>query len=323
MASVLVLGGAGFIGSNICRHLAARGFRVVAVDGLMPRTSGNAANLTSVAGDIELIAHRVEDVTSFADLLRGHDIVVDAMGWTSHWEAFEDPEYDLALNLSSHLVVTRAMPIARPRRIVYLASTHQYGRTANGPVAETHPLVPLDIQGIHKTAAEHHYRLAAERTGLSVVSLRFGNTFGPAQPLAGRDVGLIADMIRRALAGETIEVFGEGRRRTVHYAPDLARAIEAVARLELDGFVPINVPGEHVAIAELASRIASCTGGIVSQKPLPADVAAIDTGDAALDCTLFEKYLGPPQLTPLAEAIKTTVAYARAKLGRAIDLGHP
>jgi UDP-glucose 4-epimerase len=323
MASALVLGGAGFIGSNTCRHLAACGFRVIAVDGLMPRTSGNAANLAEARADIEFIANRVEDVKSFPDLLRGHDVVVDAMGWTSHWEGFEDPEYDLALNLSSHLMVTRAMPLARPRRIVYLASTHQYGRTANGPVAETQPLVPLDIQGIHKTAAEHHYRLAAERNGLSVVSLRFGNTFGPAQPLAGRDVGLIADMIRKGLAGETIEVFGEGRRRTVHYAPDLAKIIEAVARLELTGFVPINVPGRHVTIAELASRIASYTGGTVSQKPLPADIAAIDVGDAALDCALFEKYLGPPQLTPLAEAIKATIAYARAKLGSAIDLAHP
>src|SRR5262249_61827568 len=113
-------------GINTCRPLAAGGFRVFAVDGLMPRQSGNAANLASVTGDIELIAHRVEDVMSFADLLRGHDIVVDAMGWTSHWEAFEDPECDLALNLSSHLVVTRPMPIARPQRLAYLPSTHHY-----------------------------------------------------------------------------------------------------------------------------------------------------------------------------------------------------
>jgi UDP-glucose 4-epimerase len=315
MVSALVLGGAGFIGSNICRHLAARGFRVVAVDGLMPRTSGNAANLAAVAGDIELIAHRVEDLTSFADLLRAHDIVVDAMGWTSHWEAFEDPEYDLALNLSSHLVVTRAMPVARPRRIVYLASAHQYGRVSNSPVAETQPLLPLDVQGIHKTAAEHHYRIAAERNDLSVVSLRFGNTFGPAQPLAGRDVGLIADMIRKSLAGETIEVFGAGRMRTVHYAPDLARMIEGMAGREPAGFAAVNAPGEYVAISKLASEIAARTSGTLSQKPLPAYISAIDAGNAPLDCTLFAKYFGEPQLTPLAAAIAVTVADACDRLG--------
>ena len=281
----------------------------------MPRTSGSKANLASAAGDIELIALRVEDVKSFADLLRGHDVVVDAMGWTSHLEAFDDPEYDLALNLSSHLVVTRAMPIARPRQVVYLASAHQYGRVLNGPIAETQPLVPLDVQGIHKTAAEQHYRIVAERNDLSVVSLRFGNTFGPAQPLAGRDVGLIAGMIRKSLAGETIEVFGEGRMRTVHYAPDLARMIEGIASRELAGFAALNVPGEHVSISDLASQIALCTGGSVSKSPLPADISAIDTGNAPLDCTLFAKYFGQPQLTPLAAAIAVTVADARNRLG--------
>src|SRR3984893_3714012 len=272
MARALILGGAGFIGSNICRYLAARGFHVIAVDGLLPRTSGSKANLASASGDIELIALRIEDITSFADLLRGHDVVVDAMGWTSHLEAFNDPEYDLALNLSSHLVVTRAMPIARPRQVIYLASAHQYGRVSHGPIAETQPLVPLDVQGIHKTAAEHHYRIVAERNGLSVVSLRFGNTFGPAQPLVGRDVGLIADMIRKSLAGETIEVFGEGRMRTVHYAPDLARMVERIAGGKIPGFAALHVPGEYVAIAELAGHISACTGGTVSKGSLPAAI---------------------------------------------------
>jgi hypothetical protein len=75
-------------------------------------------------------------------------------------------------------------------------------------------MLPLDVQGIHKTAAEHHYRIAAKRNDLSVVSLRFGNTFGPGSPLAGRDVGLMAEMIFKSLAGKTIEIVlrvGHGR----------------------------------------------------------------------------------------------------------------
>ena len=280
----------------------------------MPRTSGSKANLASAAGDIELIAHPVEEVKSFADLLHGHDIVVDAMGWTSHLEAFDDPEYDLALNVSSHLVVTRAMPIARPRQVVYLASAHQYGRVSNGPITEKQPLVPLDVQGIHKTAAEQHYRIVAERNDLSVVSLRFGNTFGPAQPLAGHDIGLIAGMIRTALAGEAIEVFGEGRMRTVHYVSDLARMIGAIAERKLARFTAVNVPGERVSILELATQIALCTGGSVDKSPLPGDVSAIDTGNAPLDCTVFAKHFGQPQLTPLAAAIAVTVADARNRL---------
>lgn len=148
-----------------------------------------------------------------------------------------------------------------------------------------------------------------------MVSLRFGNTFGPAQPLAGHDVGLIADMIGKSLAGERIEVFEVGRMRTLHYAADLARMIEGMAGREPAGFAAINVPGEYVAISELASQVAFCTGGTLSHKPLPADISAIDAGNALLDCTLFAKYFGEPQLTSLAAAIAVTVADACDRLG--------
>jgi hypothetical protein len=67
----------------------------------------------------------------------------------------------------------------------------------------------------------------------------------------------------------------------------------------------------------LASQIAFCTGGTVSKRPLPADISAIDTGNAPLDCTLFTKYFGEPQLTPLAAAVAVTIADARDRLSRA------
>jgi len=310
----LVLGGAGFIGSNICHHLSAKGFRVIAVDGLLPRTSGNRANLLSDKGYIEFKEERVEDLHALPDLLRGCNLVVDAMGWTSHGEAFADPDYDLALNLASHLAVIRALPAALPRKLVYLGSTHQYGRVEKGPVAETQPLVPVDVQGVHKAAAEHHYRIASQRHGFPVISLRFGNTFGPGQPLAGTDVGLVGDMIRRALAGETITVYGEERYRTLHYAPDLANIVEQLVALEVTGFLAMNVPGQRVAIAEVAKKIASCAGGTIVHAPLPAPVAAVDIGNPPFDCRLFEKHFGEHRPTPLEEAIAATVQHGREVL---------
>ena len=312
--AALVLGGAGFVGSNICNHLAAKGFRVTAVDGLLPRTSGNRANLSFEKGNIEFIEQRVEDFRALPDVIRVCDLVVDAMGWTSHSEAFADPQYDLALNVASHLAVIRALPAALPRKLIYLGSTHQYGRVAQGPIAETQPLAPVDVQGVHKVAAEHHYRIAAERHGFPVISLRFGNTFGPAQPLTGRDIGLVGDMIRRALAGDTITVYGEGRYRTLHYAPDLASIVERLVDLDVSSFMSMNVPGQRVAISELATRIAECAGGCVVHEALPGAVAVIDIGNFPLDCSLFEKHLGEHRLTPLSEAIATSVQYGRDKV---------
>ena len=121
-------------------------------------------------------------------------------------------------------------------------------------------------------------------------------------------------MIRRALAGEAIQVFGEGRRRTVHFAPDLGKAVERVMAAKLSGFTPLNVPGQHVLIDELAKQIAACAGGTVRHEALPAAVGAIDTGNAPLDCTLFEKLCGPLQLTKLAEAVALTIDDARRRI---------
>jgi UDP-glucose 4-epimerase len=314
MRKVLILGGAGFIGSNVCKQFVASGCKVIAVDGLMPRTAGDRANLGFAPDSVELIARRVEDFSGLSRLMRRAALVVDAVGWTSHWEAFDDPEYDLALNLASHLAVIRAMVEARPRLLVYLGSRYQYGRVSKTPIPESQPFAPIDVQGIHKAAAEHHFRLAAERNDLAVASLRFGNTFGPAMPLVGSDVGLVGDMIRSALAGKVVRVFGENRRRTLHYAPDIARIVERLADVELHGFTAINIPGEDVSIADLARHIVRLGGGSVAHEPLPADVAELDMANLPLDCTVFERLLGSPQLSPLNEALAATVAYARVKL---------
>ena len=314
MARALVFGGAGFIGSTICHRLSAKGVRVTAIDALLPRTSGSAANLQAAGASIEFIKQRAEDFASLPDLLRGCDLVVDAMGWTSHREAFEDPEYDLALNVASHLAVIRTLPGALPKKLVYLGSTHQYGRVEQGPVAETQPLVPVDVQGVHKAAAEHHYRIAAERYGFPVISLRFGNTFGPGQPLVGPDIGLVGGMIRCALTGDPIIVYGEERYRTLHYAPDLARIVEQLAALQLSGFLALNVPGHHLEIAALARRIVDAAGGAVVHQPLPAEVAAVDIGSTPLDCSLFQKYLGEHRPTPLEEAITASIQYGKGRL---------
>ena len=101
----------------------------------------------------------------------------------------------------------------------------------------------------------------------------------------------------------------------MHYAPDLARMVEAIACGKPAGFAALNVPGEHVSISDLANQIASCTSSTVSKGRLPADISAVDTGNAPLDCTLFTKYFGNPQLTPFAAAIAVTVADARDRLG--------
>lgn len=324
MRRACVFGAAGFIGSNIAVALTESGWSVTAIDGFLPRTTAARAHLAPIADRITLLDQRAEDIRSLPALLDGADLLVDCMGWTRHWEAKADPLYDIQLNLASHLPLLAAIVDVRPPLAIYLGSSHQYGRAQAGAMTEDTPFRPVDEQGVHKAAADHHYRLTAERHGLNVVSLRFGNTFGRNQPIAGRDLGLIGEFILTALNDQTITVYGRHRSRNVVYAADLARTILRLPDAGIVGFAPLNYGGLTIPIHDLAEQVIRAAGsGRVEERPVPPDVAAMDIVGADLDTTRIERLLGPIATTPLPEALGVTVADVRQRSADNLARGVP
>jgi UDP-glucose 4-epimerase len=314
VSSATVFGGAGFIGSNICAALAGAGWHVTAIDGLLPRTTGDKANISRLGADVELIATPVEAIGNLGHLVEGRDLVVDAMGWTRHLDAIRDPAYDLALNLAAHLPVIRACTETKPARVVYLASRHQYGNVTVRTINEETPLAPIDPQGIHKTATEQHWCIAS-KDRFAFASLRFGNTFGPNQPVGEGDAGLIGGFIRDALRGRTIELFGGHRVRNVLFAPDIAAAILRLGSVHLTGTNLFNVAGADIAIGEMTRLIIDAAGsGDMIEKPMPEEIARIDIGEAAFDGSRFDGLVGKVALTSVADAIRMSVEQARGRL---------
>jgi UDP-glucose 4-epimerase len=315
MRRACVFGGAGFIGSNICIALVETGWSVTAIDGFLPRTTAAHSHLAAIADRITLIDRKVEDLRSLPALLAGADVVIDCMGWTRHWEAKADPIYDLELNVAAHLPLLAAIIDVRPPLSIYLGSSHQYGRAQSGVISEATPFRPVDEQGIHKAAADHHYRLAAERHGLNVISLRFGNTFGRNQPIAGHDLGLMGEFILAALNGQTITVYGYHRSRNVVYAADLAQTILLLPDTDIAGFTPLNFGGVTIPIHDLAEEVIRAVGaGTLQQLPLPPDVASMDVVGADLDTARIERLIGRITPTPLPDALAFTVADIRRRL---------
>lgn len=311
MAKVVVFGGAGFIGSHCVDRLVARGDEVVVVDGLMPGTGGSRRHLAAVLDRIEFRPAPIAEVPDLDRLLARADVVIDAMAWTSHMAALEHPVKDLELNLLSHLRLLEGLATAPVSKVIYVGSRSQFGRVS-GVLDDATPMDPIDVQGIHKAAAEQHFRLAATRHSLNVVSLRLPNCFGERQPVAGNDIGLVGGFIRTALQGETIDVFGDNRFRCLLYAGDAATIVERVASASITGFCGVNVGGAHVAIRDLAGRVVAEAGsGRVESRPLPPDVRAIDAGDARVDETRLAGLIGPPPCRDLNAALAATVAYFR------------
>ena len=313
-ARVLVLGGAGFLGSHIVGRLAALGARVTSVDAMLSYSGANPANLRHLAssGNVELV---VEDVTEMADLtsrLDGADVVFDAMGTTGHQWAYHQPELDLAANVTSHLTVLRGVAAASSKpHLVHLGTRAVYGRPQAPVVDEEHPREPIDIQGTHKLAAERHLELLADRAGVSATILRIGNCYGPGQRLSGGDVGLIGGFLRDIMGGGTAVVFGgPERRRDFLFADDLADAALAAGTRPARGVRVFNVAGSRERLVEVAEQTVSVAGrGRVDLAPFPEEVGRMDPGDIVLDCTRARDVLQWTAKTPFATGLDITIHY--------------
>jgi UDP-glucose 4-epimerase len=276
--NVFIAGGAGFVGSRIAKAFLDSGHEVVILDGLLERTGASRNHVAELPG-ARFIESRIEDAAELGDIIGGSDMIVDAMAWTCHRLALHDPDYDLALNLASHLRLLAAVPKEWPGRIVFLGSRGQYGSPQVSEITEDTPQSPEDVQGIHKTAAESHFRLASRLKQISVASLRMPAIVGPNQPVNGDDIGLFGGFIRDLVAGRVVELYGENRRRAVIHVDDVAETVVLLASAAWSGFAPFNLAGHNVNLADaLRLLIAEIGSGSMAITPAPAEIAAIDIG---------------------------------------------
>lgn len=314
--TALILGGAGFIGSHIVERFAQEGWNVVAIDSMNPRTSARSENISGIQG-VTFLDKPVEDVPNLDEYLSASDIVIDTMAWTAHRLALYEPQFDHALNQASHLHIATALAKHPAKRLVYLSSRGVYGAFAGKEITEETPLLPEDIQGVHKLAAESYYRIYAKLYKYSVVSLRFGNCFGERMPTRGEDIGLIGGFVRDVLEARPIEIFGTHRTRPVVYVRDV---VEYVWRMTLthrfdEPFTAFNVNGQNIGIHTIAQHIVdSCGEGTCIVKPLPHEIQTIDIGSTPVNAERISSLTGFTPSDDWSEALGRTIAYFRQNL---------
>lgn len=307
MKNVWVIGGAGFIGSRIAFAFQQQGDHVVILDGFLPQTGASLNNLECFHG--ELIKQCIEDFQDFQALQKA-DVIVDAMAWTSHIAAMQDPFYDLQLNAASHLFLLQGLDSGIESKIIYLGSRGQYGKECEQPITENGKMFPDDIQGIHKTAADSYFRIFAKKKKLRVACLRFPNCYGIGQKVTGDDIGLIGSFIRDAIAGREIEVFSANRYRSIIYADDVSKVVVLLANVALERYSDFNMAGTHISILALVSKIIGFAGsGRYTIVEMPENMRNIDMGDAPVDEQKLRKLIPFPNYRPVDETIKLTVDY--------------
>lgn len=310
----LVTGGLGFIGSNLARALVAVGATVLVVDSGEPACGANPHNLQGIAAQV--FHCDIGDEPQVAPLLRQADLVFNLAGEISHAHSMRDPERDLRLNALAQLRFVEACVRHRPGvRVVYGGTRQVYGVAQQLPVDESHPIAPVDYNGVHKFAATSYHLLQSRLGALDAVVLRLSNVYGPRMALNVPGQGFLGVYLRRALLGEPLEVWGDGSAlRDPVYIDDVVRALLlAGARPRYEQRV-YNLGGPAgLTLNEIAQVIAKASQAPILQRSFPALSARIDIGSYVTNNGRIARELGWHPQVSFSEGVAETLSFYRTQ----------
>jgi nucleoside-diphosphate-sugar epimerase len=312
--AVLVTGGAGFIGSNLVRRLVRLGARVSVIDSLLPDYGGNLFNLDGVRDKIWLSVTDMRDANGLAYLVKDQEIIFNLAGQVSHEDSMCDPLTDLDINCRSQASLLEVCRHHNPEvRVVYTSTRQIYGRPQYLPVDESHPLQPVDVNGINKLAGEQYHLLYHQVYGMWAAVLRLTNTYGSRQLIRHARQGFIAWFLRQALCGNTLQLFGDGQQqRDLTYVDDVVEALLLAAASENANGQIFNLGGELVSLIELAGMLCElCPDARYEMVPFPEERRRIDIGSYVANDDKIRLALGWTRQTCLREGLRTTLDYYR------------
>ena len=313
---VLVTGGAGFLGANLCHELAQRGARVVALDGFLFGGGANPANLAGA--NVELVRGDIREI-DLRPLCEGAHTIFNLAAQTSHMGGQADPLADIAVNAVAQVRLIQAAREAAPDAIVVHASTRQfYGRTQKLPVDENQPVAPPDANGVSKFAGEQYWMIENRVRNRPVVSLRLTNCYGPRLRIRDARQTFLGIWIRCVLEQKPFEVWGGAQLRDLTFVDDVTSAFIQAAEspachggiFNIGGPPPISLHD----LAEMVVRLAGPTAKYTTRE-FPADRAQIDIGSYHADDRAFREAAGWEPKTGLEEGIARTIDWYRTRLG--------
>jgi UDP-glucose 4-epimerase len=312
---VLISGGCGFVGSALARRLVNLGAQVTLIDSLIPTYGGNLANIADIRDRVWLNICDVRDPYAMAHLMQGQDFLFNLAGQTSHLDSMVDPFTDLHINATAQLSILEAARKINPKVRIVFASTRQiYGRPQYLPVDEEHPIVPVDINGIHKVAGENYHLLYHRVYGIPSCCLRLTNTYGPAMRVKDARQTFLGLWLRLAVQGQPIRVFGDGNQlRDFNFVDDVVEALLLAATSDEAIGQVINLGSDEViSLKDLAQLLVEANGsGSWELVPFPSDRKAIDIGDYYGDWGRAKKLLGWHPKVSLRAGLERSLAYYR------------
>ena len=267
---VVVIGGAGFIGSHVVEELLKENVgEIVVYDNF---TRGNKENLQAALQDqrVKLLEGDVTYIDVLGDALKGARYVFHlAALWLLH--CYEYPRAAFQVNIEGTFNVLEACVRQQVRRLIYSSSASVYGDALSVPMTEDHPFNNRTFYGATKIAGEQMCRSFNERYGLNYVGLRYMNVYGPRQDYRGAYTSVIMKMLDRIEAGQSPIVYGDGS-QTYDFidVSDAARANVCAVKADVTGDFYNVGSGVGMTIREIAELLLDITGSDLGIKFEPA-----------------------------------------------------
>ncbi|MHB1847142.1 MAG: NAD-dependent epimerase/dehydratase family protein [Deltaproteobacteria bacterium] len=304
---IVVTGGAGFIGSNVCDAFLAKGHEVVALDDL---STGRRAN---VSKGVRLIEADIR-APGLAELLLAErpQVVCHHAAQIDVRKSVADPAHDAEVNLLGMLRLLEASVAAGVQKFLFASSGGAcYGEQERFPADESHPTRPVSPYGVSKAAGELYLGYYRAQHGLPYVALRYANVYGPRQDPHG-EAGVVAIFAERLLRGEACTIYGDGgQTRDFVFVGDVARA--NVLALESSHVGPVNVgTGRETSVAELYRKMAEI--GRVATAALHAPAKPGEQRRSVIDPAFAQKAIGWRPEVPLEEGLARTLDFFRSRL---------
>jgi len=286
-STILVTGGAGFIGSHLADTLSPQN-EVRVLDNF---TTGDRAQLPD---SVTVIEGDVCDPIALQRAARGVDIIFHHAALVSVSQSVDAPRRSNRTNLEASLLLLEQAR-QEDARVVVASSAAVYGHPDELPVSETASTNPTSPYGVQKLALDQYTRLYEELYGLETVALRYFNVYGPRQQ--GPYSGVISTFLEQARADEPITIEGDGQQsRDFVHVSDVVRANLQAATTDRIGEAYNIGTGQRTTIEKLAETIRDATGSsspIVHREPRPGDIrhSGADTSKASRDLG-FEAQVG-------------------------------
>ena len=307
MASYLVTGGAGFIGSHLTEALVQRGEHVRVADSFI---TGKRENLKHIPG-VELVEGDLADVAVAQRAVAGVDYVLHQAAIPSVPRSVKDPITSNRANIDASLNVLVAARDAGVRRVVYAGSSSAYGNQPTLPKVETMGTAPLSPYALQKLVAEQYCQMFTHLYGLETVTIRYFNVFGPRQDPSSPYSGVISLFIKALVEGKQPTIYGDGEHtRDFTYVANVVDGVLKACLAPAASGEVINVAtGGRISLNQLFRTLKDLTGAAV--EPIYAEPRAGDVKDSQADIGKARRLLGYEPSVTFDQGLAETVAWFR------------